>query len=329
MKLFAILNKELPLGKTLNALAHLSLGLGHRISKGTPSIDVYFGDSSQVRQFRRLSQAMAVQYPQEVVATDFTDTMTVDTAIEQLKRTKETPESSLTYFAASVIAPDSYLADITEFLTGCLQVNGYKSSAEVDAIIIAAPLDVVLPEIAPDYKASMVLNKKMPLPQIINPLVAASLAVGRSADLTSLHLLQFIDADDNNHHSISYHPYPIVTASKPAKHLEMAKNADENNHVVANTQRGSDQAPIVTVVFGPKAQVDAVVTRKETSLYKAELDASAFTAASSLPKKTTEPSLATASARMFTTNVSVTGNDEKKQVDDNTIATPSTNTYSQ
>jgi hypothetical protein len=44
MKLFLILNKEIQLGKALNAAAHMAFGLSHRISGGIPSIDIYFGD---------------------------------------------------------------------------------------------------------------------------------------------------------------------------------------------------------------------------------------------------------------------------------------------
>ncbi len=103
MKLIVLLNKEIALGKSLNALAHIAIGLGYRI-KGNPEIDIYFGNNDQLHTYRNLIKKL----PDSILLSDFTDTMTEETATEQLKRTKLTKENDLKYFAICSLLPSEF-----------------------------------------------------------------------------------------------------------------------------------------------------------------------------------------------------------------------------
>jgi hypothetical protein len=110
-KLVAVLNKSIEVGKLMNALAHMSVGLGGALSQeNLELIDYKDGDggshpniskipfiilsanSNQIRKTR--AEAIA----QQINFTDFTDTMTIGTYQDQLTRSAETKEEALIYY---------------------------------------------------------------------------------------------------------------------------------------------------------------------------------------------------------------------------------------
>lgn len=112
-KFVAVLNKKIPVGNLLNALAHIAAGLSasypnipemrfnsyfdknggdHKSISDHPFIILSADNSNQIRTLRNeLIQA-------NVHFVDFTSTMTVGTYEEQKERTKNTPEAELEYF---------------------------------------------------------------------------------------------------------------------------------------------------------------------------------------------------------------------------------------
>jgi len=113
-KFVAVLNKKVPEGRLMNALAHATAGL----STAYPEVDVmrfgnYEDKSGSVHQsisdnpfiilradnsnkLRALRQQLVEQ---SICFTDFVDTMTEGTYVEQQERTKNTNEEDLEYFA--------------------------------------------------------------------------------------------------------------------------------------------------------------------------------------------------------------------------------------
>jgi len=113
-KFVAVLNKKIPEGRLMNALAHATAGL----SAAYPEVDVmrignYEDKSGNVHQsisdnpfiilradnsnkLRALRQQLVEQ---NICFTDFVDTMTEGTYVEQQERTKNTNEEDLEYFA--------------------------------------------------------------------------------------------------------------------------------------------------------------------------------------------------------------------------------------
>ncbi|MCP3660389.1 MAG: DUF2000 domain-containing protein [Bacteroidetes bacterium] len=268
MKLIALLNKEISLGKSLNALAHISIGLGHRIN-GTPEIDVYFGNSNQLYDFHKMISNLS----DSILMSDFVDTMTEDTASEQLERTKLTKEKDLKYFAICCLMPSDLLDKINSILNQCQQLSNYNLIKSTEEITINPKQDIELPKKPSEFKLAMIISKKADIADILNPIIQSCLIVGINSNLKDLHLLNFVDGDGNSHYGISFHNFPVLTAKNNSKHKQIdedAKNAD----LIFKTifKNDNEEEALVTTIFGLQETVNEVVPRKITSLFNKEID---------------------------------------------------------
>ncbi len=110
-KLVAVLNKNIDVGKVMNALAHMSFGMGasledkeearltnyrdaetdHRNISEIPFI-VLQANSHKIRVCRKVAIERGIDF------VDFTDMMTVGTFEEQLERSAKTKEEDLEYY---------------------------------------------------------------------------------------------------------------------------------------------------------------------------------------------------------------------------------------
>lgn len=128
-KFVAVLNKKIPAGVLMNALAHMSAGLVGSY-KNTPEMrfDSYFdkdgGDhksisdhpfiilsadnSNQIRTLRNNLMSSGVHF------VDFTSTMTVGTYAEQKERTKDTKEADLEYYGICAFGDKITLSQLTK-----------------------------------------------------------------------------------------------------------------------------------------------------------------------------------------------------------------------
>lgn len=126
-KLVAVLNKSIPVGKVMNALAHMSIGLGSAIGQDPlrltnykdadgnthPNIsDIPFiilsENSNKIRKLRQ--EAIA----NNILFTDFTDTMTIGTYIEQIERTAQVKEEDLIYYGIVIFGDWDKVAELTK-----------------------------------------------------------------------------------------------------------------------------------------------------------------------------------------------------------------------
>ena len=127
-KLVAILNEKIDPGRIMNALAHMSIGLGASIepksnlrlqdyqdatSTTHPSIsDIPFiilkANSNQIRSIRK--QVIENNWQ----STDFTSTMIQDTYIEQHERTNTTKEEELEYFGICIFGDWMAVSQLTK-----------------------------------------------------------------------------------------------------------------------------------------------------------------------------------------------------------------------
>lgn len=128
-KFVVVLNKNLELGVALNAAAHMAAGLVSQADESTlknmkfidfidkdsgihPSISalsliVLRAKSNEIRKVRK--EAIT----RKVLFTDFTSTMTGDTYVEQLERTKITPEEDLEYYGVCLFGEKFVLQEFT------------------------------------------------------------------------------------------------------------------------------------------------------------------------------------------------------------------------
>lgn len=126
-KLVAVLNKSIPTGSLMNALAHLCIGFGAKIGQEplrlTNYRDADGGDhpfiseipfiilEANSNKIRALRQA-AIE--QGIIFSDFTDTMTVGTYEEQIQRSAETPEKDLIYYGIVLFGDWSKVTTLTK-----------------------------------------------------------------------------------------------------------------------------------------------------------------------------------------------------------------------
>ncbi|MDO8577071.1 MAG: DUF2000 domain-containing protein [Candidatus Daviesbacteria bacterium] len=127
-KFVAVLNKKIPAGVLMNALAHMAAGLGggynnipemrfdsyfdqnggeHKSISDNPFIVLQADNSNQIRTLRNELITAGIHF------VDFTDTMTVGTYIEQKERTKNTPEEQLEYYGICAFGDKATISQLT------------------------------------------------------------------------------------------------------------------------------------------------------------------------------------------------------------------------
>ncbi|HLD24563.1 MAG TPA: DUF2000 domain-containing protein [Patescibacteria group bacterium] len=128
-KFVAVLNKKIPVGSLMNALAHMAAGLAgsypdipvmrfdsyvdrdgndHKSISDNPFIILSADNSNQLRTLRQSLVSAGIHF------VDFTSTMTVGTYEEQQSRTRETPESELEYYGVSMFGDKGILGSLTK-----------------------------------------------------------------------------------------------------------------------------------------------------------------------------------------------------------------------
>lgn len=275
-KLLLLLNKEVQLGKVLNAIAHMALGMGHKFPHGKmPSIDVRFSSSEGVYVFRQLAYKFS-QENKNTVFSDFTHTMTEGTADDQLLRTSKTQEKELTYFGVSICGDAEKLNLITSIFedSPCYILKNYlefNSNPEIATFDFNNSEFLFKEEVIPPQKVSIVLNNKMQLSELLNPMIMSCLEIGRKANLNSLRLLNFIDKDGNIHPNISYHPFPILLPKNPTKQLALATEAVKLDTIVTSSIYNESKQLATVCIFGKQDEVELLADRKNFSLWKKEL----------------------------------------------------------
>lgn len=128
-KFVAVLNKKIPVGNVMNALAHATAGLtakypdtdemrfdtyidkdgGKHVNiSDNPFIILRADNSNKLRALRNALIEADIHF------TDFTDTMTVGTYAEQQERTQNTCEADLEYYAVCMFGEATKLSELTK-----------------------------------------------------------------------------------------------------------------------------------------------------------------------------------------------------------------------
>lgn len=126
-KLVALLNKDLPVGVVMNALAHATVGLGAQIGKHDLMLDNYQdlagniypniskmpfiilrGKSGEIRKTLVAAKEQAVAHGV------FINTMTGGTYQEQLANSLVTPEEQLVYYCIVLFGPVEAVNSLTK-----------------------------------------------------------------------------------------------------------------------------------------------------------------------------------------------------------------------
>jgi hypothetical protein len=126
-KLVALVNKEIETGVAMNAIAHMTIGLGTQLNNETLRLNDYQdkdgniypnisqmpfiilrGKSSEIRK------AVGQARDEKMFFSVFTNTMTGGTYQEQLDNTRQTPEDQLIYYGAVLFGPWDHVSLITK-----------------------------------------------------------------------------------------------------------------------------------------------------------------------------------------------------------------------
>ena len=129
-KLVAIVNKDIEIGVAMNAIAHMTLGLGAHVGKEPLRLDCY--QDKEGNSYPNISQmpfiilkgksgeirkTLQAAKEQNVVYGAFLNTMTGGTYEEQLANTAATPEDQLIYYGAVLFGPWETVSQITKKLS--------------------------------------------------------------------------------------------------------------------------------------------------------------------------------------------------------------------
>ncbi len=126
-KLVAILNKSIETGKLMNALAHMSIGIGANIPREALQLSHYKDADGGSHPFisdipfiilgansNKIRKLRIEAITHNIIFNDFTDTMTVGTYKEQLENTLKTKEADLVYYGIVLFGEWNKLADLTK-----------------------------------------------------------------------------------------------------------------------------------------------------------------------------------------------------------------------
>ena len=126
-KLVAIINKDIETGAAMNAIAHMTIGLGSQLTGELLRLNDYQdkngniypnisqmpfiilrGKSGEIRKTLQSAKEQHIKYGV------FTHTMTGGTYQEQLDNTRATPEEGLIYYSAVLFGPWDVVSQITK-----------------------------------------------------------------------------------------------------------------------------------------------------------------------------------------------------------------------
>ncbi|KAB2835489.1 MAG: DUF2000 domain-containing protein [Caedimonadaceae bacterium] len=126
-KLVALVNKDIDVGVAMNAIAHMTLGLGNAVDRKLLQLDSYTdqndnlypniskmpfivlrGKSNEIRKAVQAARESSMHYGA------FIHTMTGGSYVEQIENTRNTPEDSLLYYGAVLFGPWDSVSAITK-----------------------------------------------------------------------------------------------------------------------------------------------------------------------------------------------------------------------
>lgn len=278
--LLIVLNKEIALGKVLNALSHLAFGLGHRVPRGKmPNLNIYFSDTDGIYRFRQISYLLWLENPNSSIFSDFTNTMNEGTAEGDLKKTLETPENQLEYFGVCICSDLNELTPITELLdtdayfktNSCnMQVNDSSVEESLNDFIFNEAVSFMESSIGTEYKISVILNEKIGFGQLLTALVSVCLEVGMQIEYEKSGLITFLDKDGSKHPNLSLHPLPVLIPKNNKKFWELFDSCANDSELKKSVYCNQDNTLSAICIFGEQRKVN-VVTRKSCSLWKKSL----------------------------------------------------------
>ena len=127
-KLVAVMNEKIEVGVAMNALAHMTVGLGASVEKKEELRLTNYADADcnshaniseipfmvlKARNSNQLRQLRQALIHNNIKFVDFTNTMTVGTYQEQIERSKQTKEADLEYYGIAIFGDWNLVSELT------------------------------------------------------------------------------------------------------------------------------------------------------------------------------------------------------------------------
>lgn len=126
-KLVAVINQSCEPGTAMNALAHMSFGLGQLVDREKALLSDYL-DANGISHpsisnmpfiilsanSNKIRHAVREAHHKNLLCVDFINTMTGGTYVEQLTNTRNTLEENLTYYGAVFFGASNDVTELTK-----------------------------------------------------------------------------------------------------------------------------------------------------------------------------------------------------------------------
>lgn len=125
-RMVAVLNEKIEMGKALNALAHMCIGLGSSIGEDSFHLMSYIDADQGIHpniskmplvvlkaNSNKIAKVRDQAISNSTVFTDFIDTMTVGTWADQEKKTAMTRSESLVYYGIMLFGDNDLVTEMT------------------------------------------------------------------------------------------------------------------------------------------------------------------------------------------------------------------------
>ncbi len=129
-KLVAIVNKDVEVGVAMNAIAHMTIGLGAQLNNEILRLDTYqdkdgnkYPNISQMPfiilkgKSNEIKKTIHAARENNIKHGVFLNTMTGGTYLEQIDKTSETPEEQLVFYGAVLFGPWELVSQLTKKLS--------------------------------------------------------------------------------------------------------------------------------------------------------------------------------------------------------------------
>jgi hypothetical protein len=269
-KLVIVINNEIPAGKVLNAVGHMTVGMAPRFPKDKfPGIQIYSASKDVVRNFRKEAASLNAKLTDvNSVFSDFAHTTTDGSARDHEKQTREIKEADINYYAACICADTNELTSLDELLNS-KEYTLLKTSISNEDFSLEKP--IVYPTnptfTDEEKKFSIVLSPKLTGPAVIETMIKATIELGRSVNIDLMGLHTYFDASGQPHPGMSEFGLVALKGKNATKLQELEKNVP--NTLNASTLK-LDNNLIAVALFG-KTKIVNEQTKKVGSLWNGEL----------------------------------------------------------
>ena len=260
-QLVVVINKNIELGRVMNALGHMSIGFGKRIPTNfMPSISIYAAADNDVSRFRErcVSECHRIGHEQSFYS-DFAHTTTEGSARDHEAATKACLAENIGYYAACLAAEEVECEVIHQFLQECGASTLIKAESigeMTDTFDFESPILGFDEFVADDasHGFSIALQRTLSETDALVRLIQGTVQLGQLLPLEHLRLHHYVDASGSIHPGMSEYGL-VVLKGKKTSFMDKLVEQDLSPLIGTAILRSSAKEPLCVALFGEKAEV--------------------------------------------------------------------------